>query len=308
MKTISPRFRLAGYIGGALVLLTMATIVFLPVSSGYGLNVKHFWELQRWSLASRVKAVRDQDAIQSTDDFTNIVFLHHSVGKNLIQQGAVRERFSQAGYEFWDHGYNFSTGLVRPGGNRTGYSYVIPDDNTDPDGLAKVFEQRVYAVPLNAFSGLLQHDVIAFKSCFPVSDIRSDEQLEEYKAHYLRIRKVVDAHPDRIFIVVTQPPLNPAATDPGGAVRARALANWLTSGEFLNGHPNLFAFDFFGYLAEGDPAASDFNMLRAEYREGGDSHPNELANQEVAPIFIDFILNAIETYHSTYEQSGTQTE
>jgi len=304
VKTISPRFRLAGYVGGAFVLLTVATIVLPPVSSVYGLNVKHFWELQRWSLVSRVKAIRDHGAVQSTDDLTNIVFLHHSVGNNLIKQGEIRERFSQAGYEFWDHGYNFSTGLVRPDGSRTGYSYVVPNDNTDPEGLARVFAQRAYLVPLNALSGLLQHDVIVFKSCFPVSDIRSDEQLVEYKAHYLRIRDTVDAHPDKLFIILTQPPLNPAATDLETAARARALASWLTSGEFLDGHPNLFTFDFFGHLAEEDPEAPDFNMLCLAYREGDDSHPNELANQEIAPLFVDFVLDAIKTYRSVYAQSG----
>ncbi|MDY7080227.1 MAG: hypothetical protein SXV54_25375 [Chloroflexota bacterium] len=304
VKTVGSRLK---PVGGAIVFLVAVMIIFVPIVNGYGSNVKQFWEVQRWSLASRVKAVRGQDAIQSTDDFTNIVFLHHSVGENLIQRGSVRERFSQAGYEFWDHGYNFSTGLVRPDGSRTGYSYVIPDDNTDPDGLARVFGQRVYAAPLNALSGLLQHDVIVFKSCFPVSDIRSDESLEEYKARYLHIRDVVDVHPNKIFIVVTQPPLNPAMTDPGRAARARALANWLTSGEFLDGHSNLFAFDFFDHLAEEDPAAPDFNMLRAAYREDDDSHPNEAANQEIAPLFTDFVLNAIETYRSTYAESDTQT-
>jgi hypothetical protein len=304
VKTASSRLKLAGCVAGALVFLAAVTIVVLPVVDGHGLSVKQFWELQRWSLASRVKALQGCGEVQSTSDFTNILFLHHSVGRNLIQQGAVRERLSQAGYEFWDHGYNFSTGLVRPDGSRTGYSYVVPDDNTDPDGLARIFGQHVYPVPLNALSGLLQHDVIILKSCFPVSNIPDHDHLEEDKAHYLRIRDVVDAYPGKIFIIVTQPPLNPATTDLETAAWARALVNWLSSDEFLDGHPNLFVFDFFDHLAEGDAEAPDFNMLRTAYREGDDSHPNELANQEIAPFFVDFVLNAIETYRSTYTPSG----
>jgi hypothetical protein len=77
----------------------------------------------------------------------------------------------------------------------------------------------------------------------------------------------------------------------------------LSSDEFLDGHSNLFVFDFFDYLAESDPEAPDSNMLRAVYREGDDSHPNKLANQEIAPFFVRFVLNAIETYRSTYAQS-----
>jgi hypothetical protein len=251
----------------------------------------------RMNLVHRIGALLDHQSIIRQGDFTNVIFLHHSTGRNLIQQGGVREQLAEAGFQFWDHDYNFE-GLIGPDGTRTGYSYGIPDDNTDPDGFARLFAQRVYPLPLNAFSGLMQHEVIAFKSCFPISRITSDERLEEYKAYYLGIREVMDQHSDRIFIVVTPPPLNPAATDVETAARARAFANWLKSDEFLAGHPNVFTFDFFDLLAEGDPSAPDQNMLRAAYREGEDSHPNELANETVGPLFADFIVNAVQTYRN----------
>ena len=63
----------------------------------------------------------------SRGDLTNVVFLHHSTGGNLIAQGGVRERFTDAGYDFWDHGYNHE-GLRRPDGTQTGYSYSVPGD------------------------------------------------------------------------------------------------------------------------------------------------------------------------------------
>jgi len=40
------------------------------------------------------------------------------------------------------------------------------------------------------------------------------------------------------------------------------------------------------------------NMLRADYREGKDSHPNELANQTIGPLFADFIVEATQTYRT----------
>jgi hypothetical protein len=251
------------------------------------------------SVSSLSKAVLDSRSISSDGDFTNVIFLHHSTGNNLIHQGGVREKFTEAGYDFWDHSYN-PQGLRRPDGTAAGYSYNIPDDNTDPDGFARIFAQRAYGLPLNTFSGLFQHEVIAFKSCFPVSDIASDEQLETYKTYYLSISDLMDQHPDKIFVVVTQPPLNPAATDTQAAARARAFANWLKSDEYLSGHPNVFTFDFFGYLAEDDPASPDYNMLREAYRDGTDSHPNATANEAIGPLFVDFIINAIQTYRTTY--------
>jgi len=249
------------------------------------------------SITSTVKAVLDSPsvAVEDSGDFTNVIFLHHSTGGNLIEQGEMREAFSAAGYDFWDHGYN-DQGLTRPDGTPAGYSYNIPNDNTDPDGFAHIFSQRLYSWPSNGFSGLMQHEVIVFKSCFPVSDITSDAQLEQYKAYYLRIRDVMDQHLDHVFVVVTPPPLNPAETDVKAAARARAFAEWLKSDTFLGGHLNVYTVDFFDLLAEEDPVTPDYNMLREEYREEEDSHPNRSANETVAPIFVEFVIGAIEDY------------
>lgn len=247
------------------------------------------------SVTSTVKAVLDSSSVAASNDFTNVIFLHHSTGGSLIEQGEMREAFSAAGYDFWDHGYN-DQGLTRPDGTPAGYSYSIPKDNTDPDGFARIFSQRLYPWPLNALSGLMQHEVIVFKSCFPVSDITSNAQLEQYKAYYLQARDVMDQHLDHVFVVVTPPPLNPAETDVKAAARARAFAEWLKSDTFLGGHLNVYTFDFFDLLAEEDPAASNYNMLKEEYREGKDSHPNRRANEIIAPIFVESIIGAIEDY------------
>lgn len=251
----------------------------------------------------RLRALWEHRNVSASGDFTSVIFLHHSTGRNLIRQGNVRELLTVAGLQFWDHDYNWE-GLTQPDGERAGYSYGIPDDNTDPDGLVRLFSQRVYGIPINAFSGLMQHEVIAFKSCFPVSHVSSADQLKEYKAYYLNIRSVMDQHRDKLFIVVTPPPLNPAATDAAAAGRARAFADWLKSDAFLAGHPNVFTFDFFDLLAEGDPSASDFNMLRAAYREGEDSHPNQRANESIGPLFADFIVEAVQTFRARLAEGG----
>ncbi len=73
----------------------------------------------------------------------SIIFLHHSVGASLIEEGDVRSRLAELGYEFYDHGYN-EDGLVLADGTWTGANFDVPDDNTDPDGFADIFAQ-----PLN---------------------------------------------------------------------------------------------------------------------------------------------------------------
>lgn len=259
----------------------------------------------RMAVLHRVQAILHRNNVVRRGDFTNIIFLHHSVGRNLIQQGGVRERLTAAGFQFWDHDYNWE-GLTRPDGTLAGYSYGIPGDNTDPDGLARLFSQPAFPWPVNAFSGLLQHEVIIVKSCFPNSNIVSDEQFAEIQGYYLKMRKRMGQFPDHLFIIVTSPPLNPAETTPEAAARARTLSRWLQSEEFLAGHPNLAVFDLFGLLAEDDPAAPDFNMLRAEYRDGEDSHPNRLANETIGPLFADFIIEVVQTYRARLTEGGVK--
>jgi hypothetical protein len=279
------------YIGIAVILVV--GIVFVAL---YGSRA---WRWLRGRFARPLPV--STEPVNADGTYTNVIFLHHSTGHNLIAQGDVRPLFTQKGYRFWDHDYN-TLGLTRPDGTRTGTSYGIPEitpdaqggGNTNPEGLAVLFAQPVHDPPDNAFSRLLQHEVLIFKSCFPNSAIGSAESLEQHKTWYLGMRDVIDQHPDRVFILLTTPPLHPKATNSEDAARARALVDWLQSDEFLAGHPNLFVFDFFDLLA--DP---ETNMLRTEYQidpDTTDSHPNALANQTIGPLFVDFVDKAVQAY------------
>lgn len=246
-------------------------------------------------------ATLSHEQIQDDGTYRNLIFLHHSVGENLILDGKLRERLAQKGYQLWDHAYN-RDGLTRPDGKRTHTHYGIPETvpgiteggNTDPEGLAVLFAQPLHQPPDNAFSRLLQHPIVIFKSCYPNNALVSDDMLERHKAIYLGIRQVVDQHPEHVFILLTTPPLHPGETRQEEANRARMLSEWLQSDAYLKGHPNLFVFGFYDLLA--DPAT---NMLRTEYQRNGnrvDSHPNALASQTIVPTFVDFVDQAIQKY------------
>ncbi|MBN1881702.1 MAG: SGNH/GDSL hydrolase family protein [Deltaproteobacteria bacterium] len=216
-----------------------------------------------------------------------VIFLHHSCGHNLIEEGSVRQGLTAKGYEFYDHGYN-GDGLRLADGTWTGSNFDIPGDNTDPDGLAELFGQPLNSPPTNAFSHLMEYDVIAVKSCFPLSNIGDDARLEELKGYYRTIRNRMAQYPDKTFIIVTQPPQVPGSTDASEAARARKLADWLASDEFLSGYDNIFVFDFFDLLAGSD------NMLKSEYRfDNYDAHPNAMANRSIGPLFVAFISDVI---------------
>ena len=57
-------------------------------------------------------------------DFSRVMFLHHSCGANLIEQGGVRQLLTDLGYEFYDHGYN-------------DYTPPQEDENATEDGEAE---------------------------------------------------------------------------------------------------------------------------------------------------------------------------
>lgn len=298
-KRKSKLWIVGGVVVGIIIIFLVALLTIRLVT-GRGLGLR---SLPR-TLVSLVRAVNNQEeaAKYIQGEYTDIIFLHHSTGNNLVEQGNVRQLFSQAGYSFWDQSYNYQ-GLRDPEGNLTGYAYTVPRDNTDPDGLARVFNQKIYDQPINALSGLMQHEVIVIKSCFaPTSNIMSDERLEEYKNYYLDMRETMVSNPGKVFVIMTQPPLNPAETNPEEAARARQLANWLKSSDFNQGLENVFVFDYLNSLASNDSSAVDFNMLRREYRNGGDSHPNQVANQQIAPQFVDFVIEAIQEYKTSQAQ------
>jgi hypothetical protein len=307
-KTLTRRFRFATPLRVIIVttILGLVALAVMPISIGRTLGKLADYGI-RYVMAF-VLTNRDSGTVRSYShgEFTNVVFLHRSVGHNLIEQGNVRALFTAAGYAFWDQGYN-RHGLRNPSGDYLGYGYFVPRGNTDPDGLARIFSQPVVNWPLNTFSRLLQHEVIVFKSCFPVNNINSDEQLEQYKQWYLQIRDHMDQHPDKLFVVVTPPPLNPAETNIAAAARARLFAAWLVSDEYLAGHTNVVGFDLFDQLAVADSGDPESNMLRPDYRRGRDSHPNRVANESVAPVFVDFIIAAAQDYRDFYASQAPES-
>lgn len=231
-------------------------------------------------------------------ELANLFFLHHSTGNGLIVEGNMRgaiQAYNSANataFAFWDHGYS-SDGLRNPAGEDTGTSYGGPTDNTNPDGLHYIFTSSEAEAQSCRNQILNNHQVIAFKSCFPASEIPDAATLAQYQTYYLEMRTVFDQRPDRLFVVMSTPPLHRLATSSASAANARLFANWLKSADYLGGHSNVVCFDLFNYLADNN------NFLKYEYEGSHDndnSHPNTLANQTVGPIFANFLMASALAY------------
>jgi len=253
--------------------------------------------------AEVIGAALVKNTVQLDADKTNVLFIHHSTGGNLIHQGRLRDRLAESSSEIalFDHNYNLvpwfpflvsrlrllhRTGLSNAQGRYTGVDYGIELNNNDPRDYA-----RIFTAPEERFvrAQILQYDVIVFKKCFPTSGVHSAEQLEAYKQHYVTMLTFFDAHPDKLFLVMTQPPLRAEMTTAADAARARALADWLSSDAFIGGRANVSVFDFFDLLADSSGANQD--RLKREYAPlfWRDSHPNRSANEDLALKLAEFV-------------------
>jgi hypothetical protein len=221
-----------------------------------------------------------------------ILFLHHSVGRQLLRDGRIRDRLAGAApsgssFVLHDHDYN-KVGLHEADGGPSGPAFPIPHDDTDPPALARLFDGHDGEV-MAAREQILEYDVIAMKSCFPNSAIHSDADAARRRETYCALLSSLAAIP-RQFLLVTSPPLVRLRTTEAQAARARGIATWLASG--ASAADNVSVFDLFDRLAA--PSGPDVDRLRREYRRRlpVDSHPNARAGEEIGAAFAGALTAA----------------
>ena len=76
------------------VLVLGLALVTMRLVTGRSLGLKSFATQQVQSLASLIRSMLDSQHVRSYSqgEFTNVIFLHHSVGGNLVQQSNLREK------------------------------------------------------------------------------------------------------------------------------------------------------------------------------------------------------------------------
>jgi hypothetical protein len=214
---------------------------------------------------------------------TRVVFVHHSVGRYMIKHGRMRDVLAPQGIALWDCDYN-KIGSRNAAGARAD-APPVPDDNTDPDGLLRIFTRGSDAD--RRLTGWLQtFKVVVLKSCYPASNIATDEELAARKELY---DELVGAVCERLThtVITTPPPLVPARTTAANAARACDLARWLLELTLPN---NVTAFDLHGLLAH--PGAGGDGTLARRYRRllPFDSHPNAAGAQTAGKRLAEHVM------------------
>jgi uncharacterized protein (TIGR01370 family) len=275
-----------------------------------------------------------------------LIFIHHSTGENWLDDsdGGLGIALRDNNYFVSDTNYGWGPADADVGSDTIG-------DHTDIGHWYNWFAGPHRDTYLNAlytesnrswdfYSRLPtdpggENEIILFKSCFPNSHLggnpndpptvgnnplRGQDAWSEYmtvanaKGIYNDILAYFATRQDKLFVVITAPPLVPNDTDATHAANARAFNNWLMN-DWLAGYPydNVVVFDFYNVLTSngGDADTNDLgssagnhhrwrngaiehvqtvsNNFSAYGSDAWDSHPSQAGNQKASGEFVPLL-------------------
>lgn len=239
-------------------------------------------------------------------DMKNIVFLHHSTGHNIWTGKTNRYiyKLTKKGdvLKFIDN-YNKK--------NKTDYRIIekiFPKSspygwNNYPFDYYNIWVKNAGENPYMEESTLeiltKNYDVIIFKHCYPVSNIKEDtgspdidsdvKTLENYKLQYNALKNKMHEFPSAKFIVWTPAVNTKNLMTEDEALRTQEFHNWIIN-EWDEKGDNIFIWDFYSYETEGGIYLAEKNAWSMD-----NSHPNKEFSAKTAPLFGKFITDVIES-------------
>lgn len=238
-----------------------------------------------------------------------LIFIHHSTGENWLADG-----YGDLGRTLGENNYFVSDTNYGWGPEGIGDRTDIPDwqewfagENTELY-MAALFNESGqhsdYTRTLADPGG--ENEIVLFKSCFPNSDLEGspddppsqDGWLSVGHAKYVynQILGYFGQHPEKLFVVITAPPLS----DRSNAANARAFNLWLVN-DWLeeNDYPyqNVAVFDFYNILTGKDGHHTFENGEEVHQTAGkdtlsypsGDDHPSAKGSQKATVEFIPLL-------------------
>jgi len=271
--------------------------------------------------------------VQPPQKPVRLVFLHHSCGNNWLNDdnGGLGAALGKNNYCVRDTYYKWDATENPDIGSSTDIGHWFTwfaDTTVQKNGIARrdnimasVYQtnnQHAQYSPIADPGG--ENEIIMFKSCYPNSAVKPDNgfkpedlfgqpfkveahTLSNCKVVYRRIVEYFKSRPNKLFVVITAPPLVPT-TDAGQAKNARALNNWLVNDWLKESNSpvkNVCVFDLYNVLTHPDnhhrmnargtavehisKAGDDFSA----YGQGTDSHPTADGNRKAAIEFVPYL-------------------
>ena len=254
-----------------------------------------------------------EHAMSNAARTTRIAFLHHSTGEVIWKGGVPQfiQSWNQAhstNYEITELAYPDTAGgqiwLRKHLPARIFFKLIkdhYPWDNYPYDYWnlwVNHTGERHDRSELNLDDLARSYDVIVFKHCFPVSEVKPDDgsptvsspkqTLANYKLQYEALKLRMHQFPRTRFIVWTGPALTQAVTNPEDAERARQFSGWVKNTWDEKGD-NIFVWDFRELETEGGLYLKPENAYGTE-----NSHPSQALAAKVAPLLGQRIVDVIE--------------
>ena len=284
-----------------------------------------------------------------------LVFVHHSTGEAWLGDGhgQLGLALAAANYFVSDTSYGWGPADADVGSGQIG-------DHTDIGHWYNWFagpNRDTYLAALYTESGQWagysrmatdpggENQLVMIKSCFPNSHIggnptdppvqganplrgqdssSGDHTVANIKGIYQDLLGYFATRQDRLFVVVTAPPLEEGSTTAEAAANARAVNNWLTS-DWLASYPyaNVVVFDFYTVLTSsgGDVNTNDLGALTgnhhrfragaiehvttggtnysAYYTSAGDSHPTAAGDLKATGEFLPLLNIAYNRWQAS---------
>ncbi|HEX2996834.1 MAG TPA: hypothetical protein VHP14_18580 [Anaerolineales bacterium] len=249
-----------------------------------------------------------------------LIFIHHSTGENWLTDdyGNLGRTLDQNNYFVSDTNYGWGPDAI---GDRTdipNWTEWFASEST-PTYMDELFNENGQhsSYTRTIFDPGGENKIVMFKSCFPNSALEgspndppnAEGELTVGHAKYVynEILKYFAARPDKMFVLITQPPLS----DGTYATNARAFTQWLLNDWLRENNysaNNVFIFDFYNILT-GPDGHHRYNNGQIEYNlsgrntlyyPSGDDHPSVEGSQKATEEFMP-LLNIF--YHRWKENT-----
>ncbi len=296
-----------------------------------------------------VRVAQATDSPNPPSSVVKLIFIHHSTGENWLDDnnGGLGLALSENNYFVSDTNYGWGPSYADRG--TIGDNTDIPDwlewfrsENTASYMSALYNESSTHSSYTrgNLENPGGENEIIMFKSCYPNSDLWGtpddlpsppDYPLTVGHAKYVynQLLLYFEAHPDKLFVVITAPPL----IDDAHANNARAFNQWLMNDWLIQNNyvlKNVVIFDFYNVLTGPDNHHRFYNNeiqhiftqgWNTEYypSDGGDNHPSQTGNLKATDEFVtllnvfyhrwknDIIPPSATTGMSTHVTTGSAT-
>ncbi len=252
-----------------------------------------------------------------------LVFIHHSTGENWLTDGYgdLGRTLAANNYFVSDTNYGWGPDSIGDRTDLPNWPEWFHSDQTPVYMDALFNESKQHASYTRTFDDPGGENVIIlFKSCFPNSALEGNPNdppdpegwlsVGHAKYVYNDILQYFATRPDKLFVVITAPPLS----DETYAANARAFNNWLLNDWLAENNyslNNVAVFDFYNILTDPDAhhryANGQIEHIVASRNTlaypSGDDHPSEAGSRKATDEFVP-MLNVF--YHRWQENAPTQ--